>query len=51
MVGSGKMEHRRGVILNHPQMGMLLPECLVVPGCRAHQEGRARRLGVQGLAQ
>ena len=51
MVEDGKMEYRHGVILDHPQMGRLLPEYLVVPGRRAHRVGRVRRLGAQGLAR
>ena len=50
MAEDGKMEHRLGAILNHLQMGLLLQGCLVVPGCRAHREGRGRHLGVQDLA-
>ena len=51
MVEDGKMEHRHEAILSHLQMGLLLQECLVVPGCRAHREGRGQHLGVQGLAR
>jgi hypothetical protein len=51
MAEDGKMEHRHEAILNHLQMGLLLRESLVVPGCRAHREGRGRHLGAQGLAR
>ena len=51
MAEDGRMEHRLGAVLIRLEMGLLLQECLVVPGCRAHREGRGRHLGVQGPAR